>query len=92
MLALELAQHKIRVNVICSGAIKTDIGENTRREEFSNTGWPVKYPKGRVPLLGGEPGKPGQIASVVLLFASDQADLVTGIPFYIDGAESLFQG
>lgn len=92
MLALELAEYQIRVNVICPGAIKTQIGESTIREELSGVGWPVEYPKGRVPLLGGEPGMPEQIASVVLFLASDQADLVSGTPIFIDGTESLFQG
>lgn len=92
MLALELAEYKIRVNVICPGAVKTEIEENTEREELKGTGWPAEYPRGRVPLRGGEAGTPEQVARLVLFLASDEADLITGTPVWIDGAESLFQG
>jgi len=34
MLALELAKHRIRVNVICPGAIETEIQENTAKRRF----------------------------------------------------------
>ncbi len=92
MLALELAEYKIRVNVICPGAVSTEIEESTEREDLQGTGWPAEYPKGRVPLRGGEPGTPEQIARLVLFLASDESDLITGSPIWIDGAESLLQG
>jgi NAD(P)-dependent dehydrogenase (short-subunit alcohol dehydrogenase family) len=31
MAALELAPHRIRVNVVCPGMIETEIGDNTRQ-------------------------------------------------------------
>lgn len=92
MLALELAEYNIRVNVICPGYIETEIEENTERKALQSTGWPVEYPQGKVPLRGGPPGAPEQVASLVLFLASDEADLITGTPVWIDGAESLLQG
>lgn len=92
MLALELAEYQIRVNVICPGAVTTEIEESTEREYLEGTGWPVEYPKGKVPLCGGEPGTSDQVAQLVLFLASDEADLITGTPVWIDGAESLLQG
>jgi NAD(P)-dependent dehydrogenase (short-subunit alcohol dehydrogenase family) len=92
MLALELAEYKVRVNVICPGAVSTEIEENTDLENLSDTGWAARYPEGRVPLRGGKPGTPDQVARLVLFLASDDADLITGTPIWIDGAESLLQG
>lgn len=92
MLALELAEYKIRVNVICPGAIETEIDENTQKEDLEHTGWPAEYPQGKVPLTGGEPGTADQVARLVLFLASDASDLITGTPIWIDGAESLLQG
>jgi NAD(P)-dependent dehydrogenase (short-subunit alcohol dehydrogenase family) len=92
MLALELAEYDIRVNVVCPGAVQTEIEENTEREELQGTGWPADYPRGRVPLRDGKAGTPEQVARLVLFLASDAADLITGTPVWIDGAESLLQG
>jgi NAD(P)-dependent dehydrogenase (short-subunit alcohol dehydrogenase family) len=92
MLALELAEYKIRVNVICPGAIMTEISESTRREDMEGVGWPGEYPEGRVPLRGGDPGSPEQVARLLRFLASDEADLITGTPVWIDGAQSLLQG
>jgi NAD(P)-dependent dehydrogenase (short-subunit alcohol dehydrogenase family) len=92
MLALELAEYKVRVNVICPGAIKTEIDENTQREDLEDTGWPADYPRGKVPLTGGDPGTSEQVARLVLFLASDDADLISGTPIWIDGAESLLKG
>jgi NAD(P)-dependent dehydrogenase (short-subunit alcohol dehydrogenase family) len=92
MLALELAEYKIRVNVICPGAIATGISENTDKQELEGVGWPYEYPAGRVPLTGGGPGTPEQVAELALFLAGDASDLITGTPIWIDGAQSLLQG
>jgi NAD(P)-dependent dehydrogenase (short-subunit alcohol dehydrogenase family) len=89
MAALELARYKIRVNVICPGAIETHIGENTHpTPELKEIQIPVKYPEGNQPLSGG-PGKPEQVGDLVCYLASDASSHVTGTELFIDGAESL---
>jgi NAD(P)-dependent dehydrogenase (short-subunit alcohol dehydrogenase family) len=92
MLALELAPFGIRLNVICPGKIETDIDENTQRQNLEHAGWPAEFPKGKVPLLHGEGGDPEQVARLVLFLASDESDLISGTPVWIDGAQSLLQG
>ena len=92
MLALELAQHAIRVNVVCPGAIDTEIEENTRRRDTEEAGEPVAYPDGEIPLTAGEPGRAADVAELVLFLVSDRARHITGTPVWIDGAESLLQG
>lgn len=92
MLALELAPHGIRVNVICPGAVHTEIGENTTREDLEGVGWPAEYPEGLLPLNEGDPGQPRSVAELVCFLASSRASLITGTPVWIDGAESLLQG
>jgi NAD(P)-dependent dehydrogenase (short-subunit alcohol dehydrogenase family) len=92
MLALELAEYDIRVNVICPGAIRTSIDENTDRQELEDTGYPVKYPEGNIPLRDGKPGTPEQVADLVLFLASKASNHITGTPIWIDGAETLLQG
>lgn len=89
MAALELARYGIRVNAICPGGIKTNIGENTMRtKEVDKIRIPVEYPDGNQPLEHG-PGRPEQVADLVLFLASDQSSHITGTEIYIDGAETL---
>jgi NAD(P)-dependent dehydrogenase (short-subunit alcohol dehydrogenase family) len=93
MCALELACHRIRVNTICPGAIKTSIDENTEhRDDQNELRLPVKFPKGAVPLTDGEPGTSEQVAQLVWFLASDASSHITGTEVYIDGGQSLFQG
>jgi NAD(P)-dependent dehydrogenase (short-subunit alcohol dehydrogenase family) len=92
MLALELAEFGIRVNVICPGAIETEIEENTQKRDLEHTGWAANYPEGRVPLTGGGPGKAEDVARLVLFLASDASGLISGTEIWIDGAESLLLG
>jgi NAD(P)-dependent dehydrogenase (short-subunit alcohol dehydrogenase family) len=92
MIALELAPHKVRVNVICPGAIETEIGENTQQQNLESVRIPVEYPQGKIPLTGGESGTSEQVAQLALFFASDASSHITGTPVWIDGAESLLQG
>jgi NAD(P)-dependent dehydrogenase (short-subunit alcohol dehydrogenase family) len=92
MLALELAKHRIRVNVICPGAITTDIEEHTERRDLDRAREPVEYPEGAIPLTDGKPGSAEQVARLVLFLASDDSSHITGTPVWIDGGESLMQG
>jgi NAD(P)-dependent dehydrogenase (short-subunit alcohol dehydrogenase family) len=92
ILALELAQHDIRVNVICPGAIDTDIDDNTEIRSEEEARVAVEYPEGEIPLTGDEPGTSEQTADLVLFLCSDRAAHITGTPVWIDGGESLLQG
>jgi NAD(P)-dependent dehydrogenase (short-subunit alcohol dehydrogenase family) len=92
MLALELAKHRIRVNVICPGAIETEIDKNTERRDLEKAKEPAEYPQGKIPLTDGKPGSAEQVAKLVLFLASDESDHITGTPVWIDGGQSLLQG
>jgi NAD(P)-dependent dehydrogenase (short-subunit alcohol dehydrogenase family) len=92
MAALELAQHRVRVNVICPGAITTEIDDNTEKRNLEEADVPVEFPEGKIPLTDGKPGKSEQVADLVLFLASDRASHITGTPIWIDGAESLLMG
>ncbi|HEY9858738.1 MAG TPA: SDR family NAD(P)-dependent oxidoreductase [Candidatus Obscuribacterales bacterium] len=92
MAALELAEHRIRVNVICPGAITTNIDENTERRDLEDIQEPVEFPEGQIPLTDGKPGTSEQVAQLVLFLASDNSSHITGTEVWIDGAQSLLQG
>jgi NAD(P)-dependent dehydrogenase (short-subunit alcohol dehydrogenase family) len=89
MLAVELAKHKIRVNVVCPGKIDTEITENTDKRNTEEAEVPAEFPAGRIPLTGNEPGTSDEVAELVLFLASDRARHITGTPVWIDGAQSL---
>jgi NAD(P)-dependent dehydrogenase (short-subunit alcohol dehydrogenase family) len=91
MIALELAKHRIRVNVICPGAIETNIDDSTQRRDLEHIQEPVEFPEGKIPLTDGKPGTSEQVAQVVLFLASDASSHITGTPIWIDGAESLIK-
>ena len=91
MLAVELGPAKIRVNVICPGAISTEIGDNTNAEN-DDVKIPVEYPEGNIPLTGGVPGSAEQVAGLIAFLASDEASHISGTEMWIDGAQSLLQG
>ncbi|MEZ0390213.1 MAG: SDR family oxidoreductase [Verrucomicrobium sp.] len=92
MLALELARHKIRVNVICPGAIESKIDDSTERRDLEDLRIPVEFPSGTVPLTGGGAGSAGQVAQLVWYLASEYSSHITGTEVYIDGGQSLLQG
>ena len=92
MMALELAPHRVRVNVICPGAIESPIHDKTVRRHVEEVQIPAEYPEGEMPLTGGEMGSPDQVARLVLFLASEASDLITGTEIWIDGAESLLRG
>ena len=94
MLALQLAQDHIRVNVICPGYVESGIGRSGRHKRVYSVSRNVRFADGTIPLLhnhtGG--GKPEQVAQLVLFLASDLSDFITGSEIHIDGGESLMEG
>jgi len=92
MLALELAKHKVRVNVICPGAIESQIDENTEKRNVEREKEPVEFPEGNIPLTDGVPGKAEDVGELVLFLASDHSKHISGTEIWIDGAQSLLQG
>ena len=91
MVALELAKHRIRVNVICPGGVNTNIIENTEQRHTEREAEKVEYPdKGSsVPLTRGEPATSGQVARLVRFLASEESNHITGTEMWIDGGSSL---
>ncbi|HEV7278227.1 MAG TPA: SDR family NAD(P)-dependent oxidoreductase [Devosiaceae bacterium] len=89
MAALELAKHRIRVNVICPGAIESEIDDNTKKRNVERAEEPAEYPDGDVPLTDGRPGKAEDVGDLVVFLASDRSRHVTGTPIWIDGGQSL---
>ncbi len=92
MVALELAEQRIRVNVICPGAIETNIDQSTEQRDLEKVREPVEYPEGRIPLTDGKSGSSEQVAQLVLFLASDASSHITGTEIWIDGGESLLMG
>ena len=79
----ELAPHKIRVNSVSPGAIKTTIN----KEVWSD---PEKY-KGLLQLIPYRRiGTPQDVAKAVAWLASDDSDYVNGETLYIDGGMTLY--
>jgi NAD(P)-dependent dehydrogenase (short-subunit alcohol dehydrogenase family) len=91
MAAMELAQWKIRANVVCPGATKTNIGENTFPRNIDKIRIPRDYPDGMIPLEQ-RAAESEEVATAILYLASDEASYVTGTEMYVDGGLSLFQG
>lgn len=79
----ELAPHKIRVNSVSPGAIKTTIN----KEVWSD---PEKY-KSLLQLIPYKRiGTPQDVAKAVAWLASDESDYVNGETLYIDGGMTLY--
>ncbi|MEO6286348.1 MAG: SDR family oxidoreductase [Dyadobacter sp.] len=79
----ELAPHKIRVNSVSPGAIKTPIN----KEVWSD---PDKY-KGLLQLIPYKRiGTPEDVAKAVAWLSSDDSDYVNGETLYIDGGMTLY--
>lgn len=51
----------------------------------------MEFPDGSHPPEQA-PGKPEQVANLVLFLASDESFHVTGTEIFVDGAESLLRG
>lgn len=82
-MAQELAQHRIRVNSVCPGAIKTPINTSAWDTPQAEMELLKLIPYGRV-------GETDDIARAVVWLASDHADYVTGVNLYVDGGMTQY--
>lgn len=84
-MAQELAPHKIRINSIGPGAIKTPINKSA---------W--ETPEAKAKLLELIPydriGVVEDIGKAAVWLASDESDYVTGTTLYVDGGMTLYPG
>ena len=92
MTAIELAHDKVRINVVCPGAIDTEIDDNTDHVDLEAIRMPVVFPKGQIPLTGKTPGTAAQVADLIFFLTSDMSSHISGTEVWIDGAQSLLQG
>jgi glucose 1-dehydrogenase len=77
-LAIELAPHKITVNNIAPGAIKTPINEKLLQDPVKLNALLENIPLARM-------GTPEDVAGCAAFLASSDADYVTGATFFVDG-------
>jgi NAD(P)-dependent dehydrogenase (short-subunit alcohol dehydrogenase family) len=91
MAAQELARWDIRVNVVCPGAIRTNIGERTYQRNLDKVRWEMKMPE-RFPPLYGRSADPSEVADLVLFLSSDESRYVTGTEVYVDAGFTLLRG
>lgn len=84
VLAIEWAEHDIRVNAVAPGLVETPGVEDLLRTEEGRQEHEQKLAK--IPLA--RTGKPQEIAETVIFLASDAASFVTGHALFVDGGYS----
>jgi len=82
-MAQELAQHRIRVNAVSPGAIKTPINRDAWDTPEAEAKLLRLIPHGRV-------GETHDIAQATVWLASDLSDYVNGATLYVDGGMTLY--
>ncbi len=82
-MAQELAHHKIRVNALSPGAIKTPINTSAWDTREAEAALLKLIPYYRV-------GETRDIARAAVWLASDHSDYVTGATLYVDGGMTLY--
>ncbi|OGX83490.1 glucose 1-dehydrogenase [Hymenobacter coccineus] len=83
--AQELAPHKIRVNSIGPGAIKTPINTNAWNTPEAETALLKLIPYDRVGVIE-------DIGGLAAWLCSDEADYITGQTIFMDGGMTLYPG
>ncbi len=84
-LALELAPHGIRANVVAPGVLDAGLSAQIFRQ-FPERRQPFER---IIPL--GTLGTAEQVADAMVFLASDAASYITGATLLVDGGASLFQ-
>jgi glucose 1-dehydrogenase len=84
-IAQEVAPHRIRVNSICPGAIRTPINRPAWETPEAYNDLMRLVPYKRI-------GETDDIGRAAVWLASDQADYITGASLFIDGGMTLYPG
>ena len=84
-IAQEVAPHRIRVNSICPGAIRTPINTGAWSTPEAYSSLMTLIPYKRI-------GEPEDIGRVAAFLASDQADYINGASIFVDGGMTLYPG
>jgi len=84
-IAQEMAPHKIRVNGIGPGAIKTPINTSAWDTPEALASLLTLIPYGRI-------GEPEDIGEAAVWLCSDKSDYVTGTTLFVDGGMTLYPG
>jgi glucose 1-dehydrogenase len=84
-LAQEVAPHRIRVNAIAPGAIRTPINTAAWNTPEAYAELMTLVPYGRI-------GEVEDIARAAVWLASDQSDYVVGTTLFVDGGMTLYPG
>jgi glucose 1-dehydrogenase len=84
-LAQELAPHRIRVNAIGPGAIRTHINTAAWNTTQAYADLMKLVPYKRI-------GEPEDIAQAAIFLASDMADYITGTTLFVDGGMTCYPG
>ena len=84
--ALELAAKGVRVNAVNPGVVVTEIHKRGGMSEATYAEFLERSTQTH-PL--GRPGRPEEIASLILYLASDEASWITGATYSIDGGRAL---
>lgn len=84
-IAQEVAPHRIRVNAISPGAIRTPINTDAWNTPEAYGELMKLIPYKRI-------GETDDIARAAVWLASDDADYVTGLSLYVDGGMTLYPG
>ena len=84
-IAQELAPHRIRVNSIAPGAIRTPINTSAWNTTSAYEDLMTLIPYKRI-------GEPDDVARAAVWLVSDAADYVTGATLFVDGGMTLYPG
>jgi 3-oxoacyl-[acyl-carrier protein] reductase len=84
-MAVELADHNIRVNCVCPGYIMTPMSEELDSPEFMKF-----YTKRCIPM--NRLGRPEDVSGVFAFLASDDAAFITGQSIVCDGGQLAHDG
>lgn len=84
---VDYAPYNIRVNALLPGTILTPFVENYLKSSYDDPEEALATIRKR--QLGGDLGRPENVASAALFLASDESSFVMGSPLYVDGGATF---